>query len=183
MKTIMFFLLTVSTTLFACHQPANKANIQQNLNLTNQEKEIAKLDSCLALTDAEKILGQTAKRTESSFENKNGVAKFRCTYTANSIEPKTNKTANLYYLLEEYKNVDSSQKAYSDLLKQNENLPGLKELSKIGDQAFLHTDNKNFLMIISRKDNKILRLKVNKLTGMTSLNELQNISKTITATL
>ncbi|MCJ7935531.1 MAG: hypothetical protein MUW56_18385 [Chryseobacterium sp.] len=183
MKTIMYFFMTVSATLFACHQPVNKINIQQPLNLTNQEKETAKSGFCLAQADAEKILGQTAKLTESSSENKNGVTKFRCTYTANTIDPKTSKTGNLYYLLEEFENVDSSQKAYSDILGQNENMPGLKKLNEIGDQAFLHTDDENFLMIISRKDNKILRLKVNKLTSMTSLNELQNISKTITATL
>ncbi len=183
MKTITCFLLTVSATFFACHQPVNKVNIQQSLNLTNQEKETAKSYSCLAQTDAEKVLGQTAKLTESSSENKNGVTKFRCTYTANTIDSKTNKTGNLYYLLEEFENADSSEKTYSDILKQNENTPGLKKINNIGDQAFLHTDNENFLIIISREDNKILRLKVNKVTSMTSLNELQNISKTITATL
>lgn len=179
MKTIMYFFLTV----LACHQSVNKANIQENLNFTNQEKETVKSNFCLAQTDAEKVLGQTVKLTESSSENKDGITKFRCTYTANDIDSKTNKTGNLYYLLEEYKNMDSSQKAYSDILEQNKNMPGLKKLNEIGNQAFLHTDNENFLMIISRKDNKILRLKVNKLTSMTSLNELQNISKTITAAL
>jgi hypothetical protein len=183
MKAILYFLLPISATLFACNQPANKIIIQQNLNLTNQEKETAKSDSCLAQNDAEKILGQTAKLTESSSENKNGVTKFRCTYTANIIDLKTNKKSNLYYLLEKYKNVTSSQKAYSDIFVQNENMPGLKKISKIGDQAFLHTDNENFLMIISMKNNKILRLKVNKLTSKTSLNELLNISRTITASL
>ncbi|HKO78603.1 MAG TPA: hypothetical protein VJU52_15410 [Flavobacterium sp.] len=180
MKAITYFLLTVSVALFAFDQHANKTFIRQNISLINQEKERVKSYSCLSQTDAEKVLGQTAKLTESSSENKNGIKKYRCTYTANIIDTKTNKTGNLYYLLEEYKNTNSSQVVYSDILKQNENMPGLKKLNKIGDQAFLHTDNKNFLIIISRKGNKIVRLKVNKLTSMTSLNELQNISKAIT---
>jgi hypothetical protein len=84
------------------------------------------------------------------------------------------------YVLEEFQNADSSRKAYANILAQNENMLGSKKFNEIGDQAFLHTDNENFLMIISRKDNKILRLKVNRrLTSMTSLNELQNVSKAI----
>ena len=183
MKTITYFILVISATLFACHQAVNEVNIQQSLNSTNRESEKVTSDSCLVQADAEKILGQTAKLTESFSESKNNVTKFRCTYTANNIDPKTNKTSNLYYLLEEYKNVDSAQKTYTDILRQNENMPGLKRLAGIGDQAFLHTDNENFLMIISRKGDKILRMKVNKLTSRTSLNELQNISKTIIARL
>lgn len=183
MKAIIYCLLIAGGTLFGCHQPANSPNIQQRANLTSQKEETIKSNACLAQADAEKILGQPAKLAESSSENKNGIIKFRCTYTANAIDLKTNKTGNLYYLLEEFKDADASQKVYDEILEQNEDMPGLKKLDEIGDQAFLHTDNENFLMIISRKRNKVLRLKVNKLTSMTSLSELQNISKTITAAL
>ncbi len=183
MKTLFFFLLTVSATLFTNPQPANRVSARQILKTTDHRKETEKLGACLAKTDAEKILGQTAKLTESSSENKNGVTKFRCTYTADITESKINKTSNLYYLLEEFENADSSQKAYSDILAQNENMRGTEKLYEIGDESFLHTDNENFLLIISRKDNKILRLKINKLTNITSPNDLRNISKSITATL
>jgi 5-methylcytosine-specific restriction endonuclease McrBC regulatory subunit McrC len=77
--------------------------------------------------------------------------------------------------------VDAAQKGYADILEQNKNVLGLKKLHEIGHQALLHTDNENFLMIIAQKDNRIVRLKVNKLTSMTSLKELQDISKIITA--
>ena len=106
----------------------------------------------------------------------------------NKGENKSKKYSDLFSNLREItaqnKKLIDLKKTYelklADILKQNENMPGLKKLNKIGDQAFLHTDNKNFLIIISRKGNKIVRLKVNKLTSMTSLNELQNISKAIT---
>lgn len=182
MKTILYFWFALSVSLFICNQSDNKANAQ-NHYLGNPEKGIVQSNTCLSLIDAEKILGQSAKQKESTTENKNGITKFRCTFTANSADPKTNKTANLYYLLEEYPNEISSIKAYSDILEQNKNLPGLKKINEISDQAFLHTDGENFVIIISRKNNKILRLKVNKLTSMTSIDELQNISKKITETL
>src|SRR6218665_2860587 len=133
--------------------------------------------ACLTESDAEKILGQSAKMKESLSENKNGVNTFKCTFSANFADPKTNKKGNLYFMLEEFQNVDSSTKAYSNLLNQNINSPDLKKLDAIGDQAFLHSDGENFVLIISRKNNKILRLKVNKLTSLTSLNDLKNISK------
>ncbi|MCZ4244845.1 hypothetical protein [Pedobacter punctiformis] len=178
MNTIIYFSLNILLAFFTCYQSDND-NIRQNLNLTSQEK-IVKQNVCITQADAEKILGQSAKLTENSSESKNGITKFRCTYTTNITG---SKISNLYYLLEEFKNITSAQKTYTSILKQNENMPGLKKLNEPGDQAFLHTDNENFLMIIVRKNNKILRLKVNKLTNMTSSKELQNISKAITATL
>lgn len=180
MKPLLFFL---TIALLACRQPAGKVNAQQNLNSANQEKETATTNACLAQAEAEKILGQTATLTENSSENKNGITRFGCTYTATATDTKTNKTGNLYYLLEAYKNAEAAEKAYSDILKANENMPGLKELNEMGDQAFFHTDDENFALIISRKKNKMLRIKVNKLTSKTSLDELRNISKAIIASL
>lgn len=46
-----------------------------------------------------------------------------------------------------------------------------------------HTDNENFDMIIVRKGSKIIRLKVNKLTRMTSVNDLQLVAEKITDSL
>ncbi|HSZ86981.1 MAG TPA: hypothetical protein VK787_13190 [Puia sp.] len=125
---------------------------------------------CIAQTDAEKILGQPAQLTQNSSEVKNGIDQQKCTYTANAKE---NKISNLYFMFEKYNNAKSAHKAYQNILSQNANMQELKRIENIGDEAFIHTDDANFLMIICRKENKMLRLKVNKLTSTTSIDEMK----------
>ena len=50
----------------------------------------------------------------------------------------------------------------------------------MGDEALQHSDNENFNMIIVRKGNKIVRLKVNKITGLTSAAALLATAEKIT---
>jgi hypothetical protein len=61
-------------------------------------------------------------------------------------------------------------------------MPDLKK-TNIGDKALLHTDNNNFDLIIVRKNSKMIRLKVNKLTNLTSAKELLTTAKKITNTM
>jgi hypothetical protein len=151
MKKI-FLILTVVIFVSASYSQSKQNNI------------------CIAQTDAEKILGQPAQLTQNSSEVKNGIDQQKCTYTANAKE---NKISNLYFMLEQYTNAESAHKAYQNILSQNANMQGLKKISNIADEAFIHTDDANFLMIICRKENKMLRLKVNKLTSVTSSEEMK----------
>jgi hypothetical protein len=56
---------------------------------------------------------------------------------------------------------------------------GIKEINSIGDEGFLHTDGKNFDLIIVRKQNKIIRIKINKITKTTSREQLQDVTRRI----
>ena len=127
-------------------------------------------NTCISKTIAEKILGQPAQLIENSSAVKNEINQYKCTYTAGSKE---NKISNLYFMLEEYKNDEVAHSAYTNILSQNSNMPGLKKIDGIGNEAFIHSDDVNFLLIICRKKNKMLRLKVNKITRVTSLAEMQ----------
>jgi hypothetical protein len=142
MKNILCVLLTFPIALLCVAQVDTKAS-----------------DSCLSLSDAEKILGQKSALTENSSEVKDNMLKFRCTYTADKTDTKTNKLGHL---------------------TTNQNMPNLQRINDLGDEAFRHTDFENFDMIIIRKGNKLFRLKINRITSMTDTNELQIIAKKLT---
>ncbi|HLG35577.1 MAG TPA: hypothetical protein VI757_11915 [Bacteroidia bacterium] len=127
--------------------------------------------------DAEKILGEKAHVTERTPETKDKPVNYRCTYTADTADAKTGKTGAVYFMFEEYAEVLSAQKNYSSIKKANENHEGVKVLSDVGDEAYFHTDNENFYFILVRKGKKMFRIKVNKITSHTSLDEFNAFAK------
>lgn len=145
------------------------------LTLLGQAQKGVSTD-CLSQSDAEIVLGHAATLTESSSIKKNGIRRSRCTYSATSRDSVTQKLGNVYYLFERFEGVDECAKAYHGILTSNDNLPGFTVLKSIGDEALFHTDNTNFALIVARKKNRMLRIKINKLTSTTSLPELKNIS-------
>jgi hypothetical protein len=134
----------------------------------------------LSQSDAEKILGLSAHLSADSSEIDNHIIKHRCTYTANDKHPSRNKGSNLYYLLEEYSNTSDAEKSFKYILLHNEGMPGIHGLSGVdADEAFIQTDTVNFQLIMARKSDKIIRLKVNKLTPFSSLVEMMRATKNI----
>jgi hypothetical protein len=47
----------------------------------------------------------------------------------------------------------------------------------MGDEAYFHSDGQNFYFIIVRIGKRLFRIKVNKVTSHTSLNEFKRVSK------
>lgn len=131
------------------------------------------------LSDAEKILGEPAKLTDSvSATTGQWIYQFNSTYTANSADTKSGKRGNVYFMFEEYHGLVSAKESYSSIKKSNED-HGIETLTGYGDEAYFHTDNENFCFILVRKRNLMFRLKVNKLTSKTSIEEFKSISKRI----
>lgn len=118
-----------------------------------------------------------------SSDSKNGTLNYRCTYTADSVNPKTGKTGNLYYLFQLYPDIASAQRVYNDIVSDNKDMPGFKSIANIGDEALLHTDNVNFYLVMVRKGSRIIRMKINKITAKTSTKQLMSVTKAITAKL
>jgi len=139
--------------------------------------------TCLEKADAEKILGQPARITENTTEKTDSSAKYRCTYTADRTEASSGKLGHVYYMFETYRSENVSKKVYTQIFSQNASMPHLDTIKNLGDEALRHTDNENFDMIIVRKGNKIVRIKVNRLTKMTSAFELLVVAEKITASL
>jgi hypothetical protein len=162
MKHFFIIFTSVFVSLYSCSQ----THRQTHTAGTNDTSA-----RYISQIDAEKILGQSASLTESSTEQKDNAVKYRYTYTANDSVVAGNRTGHLYCLFEVYKDEASAKKTFADILSGNQSMPNLKKIN-IGDEALQHSDNENFDMVIVRKGNKIIRLKVNKLTGLTSAKEL-----------
>ncbi len=99
------------------------------------------------------------------------VANTKWLQSQDSIHP-----SNLFKISDAENQVSAAKKVYSYYKRTNENAIGFKELPDIGDEAWFASSP---LFIYVRKDNKIFVMKVNKMTGRTSLNQFNLIAKQI----
>ncbi len=130
----------------------------------------------LTLQEAERILGEECQLKESGNEAKEGGHKFKSTHIGNS-------SANhaLYFIFESYESELSADKTFNDFRLSNQSFQGFETIENIGNEAFFHTDKENFGLVIARKGNEIIRLKVNKLNTKTSISELKKVAAAIIA--
>jgi hypothetical protein len=147
--------------------------------ISDETKTIIHPRDLFTLSDAEKILGESAHLSDSVSKTAKGISQFNSTYTANAADKKSGKTGNIYFMFEEYPDVASAHEAYASIKKANADHEGIETLNDYGEEAYFHTDNMNFNFILVRKNNKMFRLKVNKLTPTTSREEFKTISKQI----
>jgi hypothetical protein len=164
---IFFSILAIS-----CSEP-----VAISENETNVIAKNVIAGNLFSLSDAEKILGEPAHLTDSASATVKGVQRFNSTYTANTPDTKSGKSGNVYFMFEAYPAVASAKEAYSSIKKANEDHEGIETLTGYGDEAYFHTDSENFYFILIRKNTRMLRLKVNKLTSQTSAEEFKSISK------
>jgi len=127
----------------------------------------------LSAMEARNILGQPVKLVENTDTSTGDVLKYKSTYTTLKSDGLSGLTSNLYYAFERYSDTTYAKKIYSDLVQQNKNMPGLNIMPELGDEGFYHSDNQNFQLVIFRKNNQLVRLKVNKITNTTSREALQ----------
>lgn len=132
--------------------------------------------------DADKIMGEPTHLADSSTKHETLLSSYLCAYKANAEDSKTTKTGAVYFLIEQYPQIPSAQKKYTDTKKANERL-GIEVLDHLGDEAYYHSDGKNFYFIMVRKGNKVFNIKVNKITSTTSLPEFKQTAHTIAASI
>lgn len=129
--------------------------------------------------DVENILGEQARLVDRSSERKNDRSRTAWTYRGLSADTMERGRANLYCVFDEFTDTTSARMNYADILSQNRPLEGLTELKNVGDEAYMHTDNRNFVMIIARKGRAMVRVKVNRLTDRTSIDQLRSVVRRI----
>ena len=130
----------------------------------------------LTIAEAEKIMGEPARLTDSSSEYENGVHHYRSSYSAQSKDSVTGRIGKLYYMYEEYDKTSDAQKYFTDIKAANAKNNVLKDLP-FGDEGYYQRDASVLHFIMVRKGNKILIFKVNKITRWTSPNALMDIAK------
>lgn len=145
------------------------------LNFSNTERNVFGGHK-LNIQEAERILGETCQIKESGNETKNGGHKYKSTHIGSS-----NTNHALYFIFESYESELSADKIFDGFLVSNQSFNGFEKIENIGDEAFFHTDKENFGLVIARKGNEIIRLKVNKLNSKTSISELKKVAADIIA--
>ena len=128
-------------------------------------------ETCIAKADAEKILGMPAHQIESTTLSENNILLHKCSWKAAQDDLKS----NLYYIDELHGDAESADKVFDDIVVSNINSPGNSRLD-IGDEAWFHSDGTNFCFLMVRKGNKIIRMKVNRLTKETSVEEMKRVA-------
>jgi len=207
MRQTKFFCVAASLVLWfagSCSQPSAKPGndkAKQSIDTAsraevNHPLSTTDIRNLFTVSDAEKILGESAHLTDSGSTIQGVASKhtvndsvspikkeastYRCAYEANSKDKKTGRTGIVYFLFEQYPRVSSATTVYSYYKRTNENNPGFKELHDLGDEAWF---GNNPLFVYVRKGNKIFVMKVNKMTSLTSLNGFNLVVKHITAAL
>jgi hypothetical protein len=137
---------------------------------TIQQKDI------LQLPNVEKILGEPARLTEKKTTTENKVLKERRTYAALAKDAATDKTGMLYYGFDQYPSKQGAIQRYKDVVVSNQPNGNLKPIMGMGDEAFIQTDGSNFYLIMARKNNKIILIKVNRITSHTSETGLKEVA-------
>jgi len=148
------------------------------------------------LPNAEKILGEPAHLADSSstvpgvasktsvndsvLPIKRTASAYRCAYEANAEDTKTGRTGKVYFLIEKYPNISSAMTVYSYYKRSNETHPGFKEFHDLADEGW--TGNSP-VSIYMRKGNKIVGVKMNKMTSKTSTDGFNEVVKNVAAAL
>ena len=188
----VLFYLIISANLFLGCGHLNSDNVSEKKEPTTDTIPITKssyqtnsfFDKVyFSKSDAEKILGEKAYLSDSSSTIKKDTLEIKRAYTANSKDQKTGKTGVIYFMIEKYDQESSAKAAYNFIKVANESHEGVKTIHDMRDEAYFHSDRKNFYFILARKGKLMFRIKVNKITSHTSLNEFNLISKKISDTL
>jgi hypothetical protein len=128
--------------------------------------------------DAEKVTGEPMYSTGGSTQLEHGVLNYRYAYSAHSNVDGTERPSAIYFLLGHYGHPGLAEVKYHATKSANEGL-GIETLDSLGDEAYFHTDSRNFYFIMVRKGDKLFNLKVNKITASTSLGEFHALARKI----
>ncbi len=146
---------------------------------TIQTDSAAIASKLLTLSFTEKIMGEPATLTCNTFIKKGDTLEYKCDYTALSQDEITGKTRKLYFMYEIYASVTAAEHAYSSIYRDNSGHEGVEIVSGLGDEAYYHSDGTNFYFFLVRKNEKMFRLKLNKVTSHSSEVEFKEITKLI----
>ena len=144
-----------------------------------QTEDVAVGSKILTLSDEEKIMGEPASLTCNMFAQKGDTLEYKCDYTARSKDPVTGKSGKLYFMDEVYANAAAAHDAYAFFYKSNSTHAGFEPVRGLGDEAYYHSDGKNFYFYLVRKGNRMFRMKLNKVTSHSSEEEFKKVGRLV----
>jgi hypothetical protein len=172
--------ILVMAGLFSNSNCAKSSASNEDTPCTIQADSIAIASTQLTLPDAEKIMGEPAALTCNTFVQRDGTLEYKCDYTALSEDDRTGKTGKLYFMSEVYAAEDAAKNAYTEIYEANRKHEGVEIVPGLGDEAYYHSDGTNFYFFLVRKDKKMFRLKLNKVTSHSSVTNFKEVARLIT---
>ena len=173
-------ILVVSGLLSNSNCAKSSASNEDTEPCTIQADSIAIASKQLTLSDAQKIIGESAALTCNTFVQRDETIEYRCDYTALSEDDRTGKTGKLYFMSEVYASEDAAKNAYAEIYQANRRHEGVEIVPGLGDEAYYHSDGTNFYFFLVRKDKRMFRLKLNKVTSHSSVTNFKEVARLIT---
>jgi hypothetical protein len=136
----------------------------------------------LAKSDAERMLGQSARRTQDTSVLKGDVRQCLCAYTGVSTDTESGQTSVLYFSLEQKAANPSAEEARQVLVstkEANAHDTSIWDLKGVGDEAFLLSNDSSSHFIMARKGAIIMRLQIKRGAGTKSLEELKAFAEKV----
>lgn len=137
----------------------------------------------LSLAAVEQIIGMPARLIDIKQETRPNVRRETTSYSALDKDPRSKQAVNLYYLKENYDNAELANTTFDAILADNRGLTGQAPITDLGDEAWLHSDQQNFILLMVRKKNQLIRIKINKLPPGFSSKDLLAAGRQIVAAL
>jgi hypothetical protein len=128
----------------------------------------------LQIKEAEAILGEPCIQNEQTSTAENGGHQFKTNFVAKSDEK-----VKLYYLFDSFETETSANNKFDEFYAGNASLTGFQKLENLGSEAFYHTDSENFSLIIARKGNEMIRIKVNKINPKFSKKQMIEVTQIV----
>lgn len=180
---IFAIYIAVVAGLFSNCEKSSASNQDTEPCTSIQADSIAIASKQLTLSDAEKIMGEPAMLECNSFLQRGSTREYKCAYTALSQDDRTGKTGKLYFMSEAYADEALAKTAYTEIYESNKRHDGIEIVSGLGDEAYYHSDGTNFYFFLVRKNEKMFRLKLNKVTSHSSVQNFKEVAKLITGRL
>ena len=179
MKLKILATYIVAMTSFSPGCSKASAPNDNNEPCTIQTDSAAIASKLLTLPHAEKIMGERAKLSCNTFTQNGDTLEYKCDYTALSQDEITGKTRKLYFMYEVYASVAAAENAYTSIYQANSGHEGVEIVPGLGDEAYYHSDGTNFYFFLVRKNEKMFRLKLNKVTSHSSEAEFKKVTRLI----
>ena len=170
-----FYFFAVLGLFSTCSKTSNETS--DPCIISNDSLAIA--IKLLTVSGAERVMGERAKLTCNTFIKKGDTLEYKCDYTALSKDEKSGKIGKLYFMYEVYSSNEDAINAYKAIFQANKMHEGVKIEVGLGDEAYYHSDGTNFYFFLVRKNEKMFRLKLNKVTSHSSKEEFKEVTRFI----
>jgi len=159
----------------ACSKTSNDAGDPCSIS----SDSLAIANKLLTPSGAERIMGEQANLTCNTYFKKSDTLEYKCDYTALLKDETSGKIGKIYFMYEVYSSSVKAKHAYNAIYQANKMHDGVKLEVGLGDEAYYHTDGTNFYFYLVRKNQKMFRMKVNKVTSHSSESQFKEVAKLI----